>query len=173
MQMKYLKNYNIKWKLLIISVLLILLIVLLTNCISSIPEKYKEIYVKLEQPEFFLSDNPTDSLVYQACLYYNINNPEIVVAQSILETGYYRSEVCKKNNNLFGLYNSHKKEYFKFSHWAESVKAYKDMIQYRYKDGEDYHEFLDRIGYAEDSLYNNKLKNIIKRYGLSEIYKEK
>ena len=72
MQMKYLKNYNIKWKLLIISVLLILLIVLLTNCISSIPEKYKEIDVKLEQPEFFLSDNPTDILVYQACLYYNI-----------------------------------------------------------------------------------------------------
>ena len=171
MQMKYLKNYNIKWKLLIISVLLILLIVLLTNCISSIPEKYKEIDVKLEQPEFFLSDNPIDSLVYQACLYYNISNPELVVAQSILETGYYRSEVCKKNNNLFGLYNSHEKEYFKFSHWTESVKAYKNMIQNRYKDGEDYHEFLDRIGYAEDSLYNNKLKKIIKRYGLSEIYK--
>ena len=47
------------------------------------------------------------------------------------------------------------------------------MIQYKYKNNEDYYHFLDRIGYAEDSLYNNKLKNIIKKYGLSEIYQEK
>lgn len=128
--------------------------------------------IKLQQPEFFLYDNPTDSLIHKACIYYNIHNPEIVIAQAILETGYYRSEGCKRDNNLFGLYNSHKKEYFKFNHWTESVKAYRDMIQYKYKNDENYYHFLDRIGYAEDSLYNNKLKNIIKRYGLSEIYKK-
>ena len=82
------------------------------------------------------------------------------VSQSILETGYYRSEGCKKDNNLFGLYNWRKKEYYKFSHWTESVKAYRDMIQYRYKNDEDYYHFLDRIGYAEDSLYIQKIKSI-------------
>ena len=133
----------------------------------------ESIPIKLQQPEFFLSDSPTDSLLYQACVYYDIYTPEVVIAQAILETGHYCSEICKRDNNLFGLYNSRKKEYFKFKHWTESVKAYKDMIQYKYKYGEDYHIFLDRIGYAEDSLYNNKLKNIIKRYGLSEIYKKK
>lgn len=128
--------------------------------------------VKLQQPEFFLYDIPNDSLIYQACIYYNIHNPQIVVAQSILETGYYRSEVCKRDNNLFGLYNSYKKEYFKFSHWSESVKAYKDMIQYKYKENENYYYFLERIGYAEDSLYNVKLKKIIERYDLHKIYKD-
>ena len=47
------------------------------------------------------------------------------------------------------------------------------MIQYKYKNYEDYYYFLDRIGYAEDSLYNNKLKNIIRKYGLFEIYTKK
>lgn len=124
----------------------------------------ESIPVKLQQPEFFLSDTPNDTLVYEACIYYGIHNPEIVVAQSILETGYYRSEGCKKDNNLFGLYNSSKKQYFKFNHWTESVKAYKNMIQYKYKDNEDYYHFLDRIGYAEDSLYNNKIKSICNVY---------
>lgn len=157
----------------ILYIICILLIGLLIHFIYSSPRKDTEsLPINLQQPEFFLSNNPTDSLIYKACIYYNIHNPEIVVAQAILETGYYRSEGCKKDNNLFGLYNSNKKEYFKFSHWTESVKAYRDMIQYKYKNNEDYYHFLDRIGYAEDSLYNNKLKNIIKRYGLSEIYKE-
>ena len=34
------------------------------------------------------------------------------------------------------------------------------MIQYRYKNDEDYYHFLDRIGYAEDSLYIQKIKSI-------------
>lgn len=135
-------------------------------------ENTTQLPINLQQPEFFLEEIPNDSLIYKACIYYDIHNPEVVIAQAILETGYYRSEGCKRDNNLFGLYNSNKKEYFKFTHWSESVKAYRDMIQYRYKSDEDYYHFLDRIGYAEDSLYNNKLKNIIKRYGLSEIYKK-
>lgn len=125
----------------------------------------KEEPVKLEQPEFFLSDKPTNDLVIEACKYYGIKHPGIVVSQAILETGHYRSENCIVNNNLFGLYNSNKKEYYKFEHWTESVKKYKEWIQYRYKDG-DYYEFLINCNYAEDSLYVNKIKNIRKRYDL-------
>ena len=29
--------------------------------------------VKLQQPEFFLSDTPNDTLVYEACIYYKSN----------------------------------------------------------------------------------------------------
>ena len=89
------------------------------------------ITIKLEQPEFFLKDKPTVELVLQACEYYNIQHPDIVVAQAILETGHFRSENCIKKNNLFGLYNSYKHEFFEFNHWSESVKAYHDLIQYR------------------------------------------
>ena len=36
--------------------------------------------------------------------------------------------------------------------WEESVKAYKDYVQYKYKGG-NYYDFLNRIGYAEDGSY--------------------
>lgn len=118
--------------------------------------------IKLEQPEFFLEDIPTKELVKEACEYYNIKHSDIVVSQAILETGHFKSENCIKGNNLFGLYNSKKKEFFKFNHWTESVKAYRDMIQYRYTEG-DYYQWLEKIGYAEDPLYVKKLINIKKR----------
>ena len=115
--------------------------------------------IELEQPEFFLTDKPTVELVLEACKYYQIQYPDIVTAQSILETGYYKSKTCIQRNNLFGLYNSRKKEYYKFNHWSESVKAYYDFVQVRYKEG-DYYEWLERIGYAKDPLYITKIKQI-------------
>lgn len=124
----------------------------------------ENVEVQLEQPEFFLEDRPTRELILQACEYYNIHHSDIVVAQAILETGHFRSENCKVNNNLFGLFNSKKKEYFKFDHWTSCVKAYRDMIQYRLRENEDYYQFLTRIGYAEDPQYITKVKGIVKRY---------
>lgn len=121
------------------------------------------ITIKLEQPEFFLEDKPTVELVLQACKYYNIQYPDIVVSQAILETGHFKSENCINKNNLFGLYNSYKHEFFEFNHWSESVKAYHDLIQYRYIEG-DYFEWLEKIGYAEDTLYVNKIKSIKEQY---------
>jgi flagellum-specific peptidoglycan hydrolase FlgJ len=116
--------------------------------------------IKLEQPEFFLYDEPNDSLVLLACNYYGLKEPYIVLSQAILETGGYKSYQCKVNNNLFGLFNSRKMEYFKFNHWTESVEAYKNKIQYRLKENENYYHFLKRIGYAEDSAYIEKVKFI-------------
>ena len=123
----------------------------------------EEVPVKLEQPEFFLADTPTKELVKEACKYFGLKHSEIVVAQSILETGHYHSDNCVKHNNLFGLYNSRRKQYYKFDKWWKSVIAYRDMIQYRYKGG-DYYEWLQKIGYAEDPSYINKVKGIVKRW---------
>lgn len=120
--------------------------------------KEEPIPVKLEQPEFFLYDTPNDSLVLQACAYYGLKHDTIILTQAKLETGNYKSYQCRVNNNLFGLYNSAKMEYYKFNHWSESVEAYKKWIQYRLKDEEDYYFFLSRIGYAEDPDYISKLK---------------
>ena len=62
--------------------------------------------VRLHQPEFFLKDVPTAELVFEACDYYKIKYPEIVVSQAILETGNFKSDLCVNQNNLFGLYNN-------------------------------------------------------------------
>ena len=125
----------------------------------------EELPIKLEQPEFFLSDKPTKELVREACEYFGLKHIDIVVAQSILETGHYNSENCTKYNNLFGLFNSRRNQYYKFDVWWKSICAYRDMIQYRYKDG-DYYEWLKKIGYAEDPKYIPKIKGIVKRYKL-------
>ena len=124
----------------------------------------EEVPVRLEQPEFFLADKPTKELVREACEYFGLSNVDIVVAQSILETGHYNSENCTKNNNLFGLYNSKRGRYYHFDCWWKSVIAYRDMIQYRLRENEDYYKFLSRIGYAEDPKYITKVKGIVKRY---------
>ena len=95
-----------------------------------------------------------------------LSNGLIVLAQALLETGHFSSRVCKEYNNLFGLYDSKNKEYFRFSRWEDSVVAYQRMIQYRYKGG-NYFQFLKKIGYAEDPRYIVKLARMVK-----SIYKD-
>ena len=101
-----------------------------------------------------------DTNLLNICKLHGIIEPEIVIAQAKLETGNYSSDVFYENNNLFGLYNSNKKEYYKFNSWQESVLAYKDLIQSKLNDGEDYYVFLKRIGYAKDKNYIKKVKRI-------------
>lgn len=45
--------------------------------------------------------------------------------------------------------------------WEESVKAYKDYVQYKYKGG-NYYDFLNKIGYAEDGNYVTKVMSLEK-----------
>ena len=90
-----------------------------------------------------------------------ITNQRYVVAQALLETGYFTSRVCLECNNLFGLRRPSDGSYYEFDNWEESVKAYKKYVQYKYKGG-DYLLFLKRIGYAEDPDYIIKVHQIAK-----------
>jgi flagellum-specific peptidoglycan hydrolase FlgJ len=94
----------------------------------------------------------------------NVLFPEIVLAQSILETGWFNCNNCSMDvNNLFGLYNSKKKEYFPYANWEESINGYKRGIQYKYSEKyDDYYAFLVDINYAADPNYISKLKTIVK-----------
>ena len=96
----------------------------------------------------------------EALQYYNIEHPTIVKAQAILETGNFTSNLCIKNNNLFGLYDSKNKKYYSYKHWWESVEAYKKLIQRKYNNSKYYYMFLEDIKYANDKEYINKLKEI-------------
>ncbi len=90
---------------------------------------------------------------------YDVKFPQIVAAQALLETGYFTSRVCLENNNLFGLRRPSNGSYYTFNSWEESVKAYKDYVQYKYKGG-NYYDFLYRIGYADDQLYLVEVRKI-------------
>ena len=86
----------------------------------------------LEYKQHFHSKSPQDGLM-EALIYYDIKYPHIVYAQALIETGNFKSDLCLSDNNLFGLYNSSRGKYHRFDHWTESVIAYKDFIQYKYK----------------------------------------
>ena len=96
----------------------------------------------------------------EALQYYNIEHPTIVKAQAILETGNFTSNLCIKNNNLFGLYDSKNKRYYSYNHRRESIEAYKELIQRKYDNSKYYYMFLEDIKYARDKEYTNKLKKI-------------
>ncbi len=92
----------------------------------------------------------------------NIQYPKIVLAQAILETGWFKSSVCRNKHNLFGLTNPRTGKYYEFNHWTESVKAYYTKVQYRYKGG-NYLLWLDKIGYAEEKTYIRALIKVLKQ----------
>ena len=88
-----------------------------------------------------------------------LSNQLFVLAQAVLETGHFTSSVCRNYHNLFGLYDSKHKDYYRFSRWEDSVIGYQKFIQYRYTGG-NYLQFLKRIGYAEDPRYTTTVAKI-------------
>lgn len=99
--------------------------------------------------------------LYKEIIRNGILYPKIVLAQAILETGWFRSSVCRNKHNLFGLTNPRTGKYYEFNHWTESVRAYYTKVQYKYKGG-NYLFWLDEIGYAEDPDYIIAVENLLK-----------
>jgi hypothetical protein len=114
--------------------------------------------ILLPEHPFYLLEDVNDSILYLTLKHYEFPEPAIIVAQAKLESGNYNSRLCLNNNNLFGLYNSTKGNYFKFDSWIGCVFAYRDYILTKRKKNEDYYQFLKRINYAEDPNYIKKLK---------------
>lgn len=103
---------------------------------------------------------------YIACEILNIKHPTVVYAQALHESGHFTSDWFKQYNNFLGLWNSYKHEPYKFDHWTGCLRGYRDYIQYRYKGDNDsidmYLKFIDDLGYAEDPLYDTKIRNMLK-----------
>lgn len=109
-----------------------------------------------------------------------IRFPHIVLAQSKLETGNWKSALFLENHNLFGMKEASRrvstakgsnKGHAYYDSWRESVYDYA-FYQCRYlgniKTEADYYSYLN-ASYAEDTTYIDKLKTIISR----EDYKSK
>ena len=115
--------------------------------------------------------NPNDDLTIESLIAEiqknGIKHPKIVLAQAILETGWFKSRVCHTHNNLFGLRQPWDGEYFRFERWQDSVKAYRTKVQYKYRGG-PYLQWLKDLGYAEDPNYTDKLKILL--YGPLKTY---
>jgi len=114
----------------------------------------------------------------------NIKFPHIVLAQSILETGNYKSEVFMINHNLFGMKQARVRPttalgtsigHAYYNNWKESVYDYA-LYQAAYlkniKSEDQYFEYLGS-NYAEAEHYVRALKRVIRKNKLEELFEEK
>lgn len=75
-----------------------------------------------------------------------IREPQIVMRQALLETGWMRAPFLMKRNNLFGF---RYRTYLTFDSWQDSVRYYRDWQKRRYKASDpSYYAFLTRIRYG-------------------------
>jgi len=82
-----------------------------------------------------------------------ILEPQIVMRQAMLETGWLKAPFLMKRNNLFGFRT---RKYLSFSHWKESVNYYKNWQSRHYKDSDtNYYDFLVRRRYGESGYIKN------------------
>ena len=119
-------------------------------------------YRVAEDKELFIYNTELNiENVQRYLILFDIESSDIVLRQSLLETGNFTSYICKENNNIFGFRKS-KHTYYTYPHWIMSIAAYK-VWQERVYDKcshKNYYDFLLNIGYAEDVEYINKLKRM-------------
>lgn len=93
-----------------------------------------------------------------------VKHPKIVLAQSILESSWFRSDLTRTHNNIFGI-RTRKGPYQRFDSWVDCVSGYKDLVQYKFKGTTqtEYYAFLRNIGYAADRNYIYKVREIAEK----------
>jgi hypothetical protein len=111
----------------------------------------------------------------------NLRFPHIVLAQAKLETNNFKSKIFHENWNLYGMKqasiraNTAKGTQYGHAYyhsWRESVLDYA-LYACRYlgkvKTEQEYYQYLSQ-NYAEDPEYISKLKNIIKKQNLKQLF---
>jgi hypothetical protein len=99
---------------------------------------------------------------------------DIVKAQAILESGHFKSDVFKQNNNAFGIRLPKKRETtaigskMGYAVYGDICSSIEDRLIYEKKylskfTKEQYYNYLDRV-YAMNKVYSKKLKEIQKRF---------
>ncbi len=94
--------------------------------------------------------------VYELLDKYNIQNKDVVMRIAIHETNWFKSNRAVNHNNLFGFVVGKTR----FESYDASVLAYKNRVESRLRQGENYYVFLKRIKYAKDPNYIRKLKAV-------------
>jgi hypothetical protein len=111
----------------------------------------------------------------------NVKFPYIVLAQSIQETGHWKSGIFLENHNLFGMKEAQRRittaegtnrNHAYYNHWRESVYDYA-FYQCRYLSGirneSEYFQYLGAT-YAEDTQYVQRLRAVIEKENLKTLF---
>ena len=111
----------------------------------------------------------------------NVKFPWIPMAQSMVETGHWKSNIFVENNNLFGMKEAKQRittsegtqnNHAYYDTWRESVYDYA-FYQCRYLNTitseQEYFDYLS-ASYAEDPNYIRVLKSTIEKYKLKQLF---
>lgn len=145
--------------------ILIVILLFLSGFLIIYPRVYNINKIELKLDSIKNIDTLTKYEVYKEILNQDIKYPDIVMSQALFESAHLTSYNCINRNNLFGfrgykfINDNNPYGYIIFNSWKESVGFYKNWQDLYYHNG-DYYNFLNKIGYSEDSTYCNKLKQI-------------
>lgn len=111
----------------------------------------------------------------------NVKYPHIVMAQAMIESGHFQSNIFRSNHNLFGMKEARQRvttargtnlNHAYYENWKESVIDYA-MFQAAYlkdlKTEEAYLLYLN-ANYAEAQNYDSDVKKMIEREKLKELF---
>lgn len=132
------------------------------------------------------ADNFSEKKLIQEIKSYHLKYPYIVLAQSMLETGHWKSKVFIENHNLFGMREAKlrptvalgtKNKHAYYGNWRESVQDYalyysSYLFKRRDISEKRFYAYLDKT-YAKGSNYSKKLRMIVKKYHLKEKFETK
>jgi len=116
-----------------------------------------------------------ENTLYQSILCMDFDQPDIIWAQAVLETGHLKSKLCINYNNLFGMkyprkrqtlsYLRTKKGYAAYESRDSSIADYllwqKHMIK-RKLSVNDYLRYLDRV-YCDVPGYSKQLRKLLRK----------
>ena len=132
--------------------------------------------VLLATTMFASARTPNQREVYEELVRLDVKFPDIVLAQTILESGNFSSKVAKQNNNLFGMRMPKVREttaigqrygYARYYNWKDSVKDYKlwqEALLKKYPNMTrgQYKSYINRV-YSTGKNYISKINLIIQK----------
>jgi hypothetical protein len=127
------------------------------------------------------SDPFTENKMAEMMKELNVKFAWIPMAQSMIETGHFHSDIFIENNNLFGMKEAKSrittaigtnKNHAEYNTWRESIYDYA-FYQSRYlgkiRSESEYYQYLS-ASYAEDPTYVAKIKQMVERHKLKQLF---
>ena len=137
------------------------------------------------ESETFTIESESDAFSQEALVKelkrLNVRFPEIILAQSILETGHFSSRIFKENNNLFGMKQARARSttavgtqlnHAYYDNWKQSVMDYalfQNAYMNKLRKEKQYLNYLEK-NYAEAKDYDKTLLQVIEREKLKELF---
>ena len=144
--------------------------------VPSLKSKYEKVCIAEVQNNF------TEEKFINKIKQLNLNYPHIVYAQAMLESGNFTSKIFRENNNMFGmkqarvrinLAKSTQYNHAYFETWEDCLLDFafhRATYFSKLKTEQDYYNYLGKY-YAEDPSYVGKLKSMVNKHKLKNIFK--